>query len=475
MPSLIVDQSDRRTGGPIVGRVLIGRLPTNGVVVEESTVSRLHAWIDLDRHGQYFVGDSGSLGGTHVNGRAVTKRRGLEDGDVILIGRAHIVFSHDELPPPGVTPIDLAGLPPNENVEEAGVLFDCVCGAPVWFKAAAIGQAHVCRHCGATILIPDRSGAVAQTVQAAVIAEPGVPPSKELPSVTLDTSPHSAPGSEPNQEFREDRGDAVSSDEDNGLFDADAYESVDGLEGHAAQEQEYNDGNSGNGNGFQTTGFSQRSGELRPDTDAASIRPSLFQNRAPVRMIESPAPGAREEPAIVPIAELTAAVRTETCSICRHAMAAAEATTACPSCGLTFHVDCWKENFGCSAYGCDQVNVLKPADAENEADAPVSPPLTIPTAEEDADAEGFPWEFLFLAMSVVGSLLGALAYGVPPLIGAGGTAIYLAGFKPSRRRRGIAVISLLVCLLGIAGGVYLSYLFWNGWPIGRAVARGGRP
>src|SRR5207302_5838975 len=123
-----------------------------------TSVSRLHAWIDADADGRYFIADSGSLTGTFVNGRTIEKRRMLADGDVIRIGQAQIIFSLEESLPPGVQHVDLAGKPPAQNVEEAGVLFDCRCGAPMWFKATGIGQAHPCRHCGRTVRVPDRSG-----------------------------------------------------------------------------------------------------------------------------------------------------------------------------------------------------------------------------------------------------------------------------------------------------------------------------
>src|SRR6478672_11532487 len=130
MPTLIIQQSGFRTGGRISERVLIGRLPTNGILVNDSSVSRLHAWVDATSDGHYFIADTGSLTGTWVNGRAIEKRKSLDDGDVIKIGNVQITFStHDHLPA-GVSPINLGGLPPSLDTADAGVLFDCPCGAP---------------------------------------------------------------------------------------------------------------------------------------------------------------------------------------------------------------------------------------------------------------------------------------------------------------------------------------------------------
>lgn len=40
------------------------------------------------------------------------------------------------------------------------------------------------------------------------------------------------------------------------------------------------------------------------------------------------------------------------CSICQTTIIAGEETVLCPYCNLPFHGECWDENRGCSAYGC---------------------------------------------------------------------------------------------------------------------------
>lgn len=69
------------------------------------------------------------------------------------------------------------------------------------------------------------------------------------------------------------------------------------------------------------------------------------------RSVEIPHPAGEGDPALPTAGQ-------PVCSICQCAILAGEQTTDCPSCKLVFHVDCWSENLGCSAYGCDQVNVL---------------------------------------------------------------------------------------------------------------------
>src|SRR5438105_2298698 len=119
MPTLIIEQPGKRSGGRIPGRVLIGRLPTNGISIADSSISRLHAWIDRNEDGTYYVADTGSLTGTRVNGRPIERRQDLRDGDVIRVGQSQIVFSEYEDLPAGVEEVSLAGQPPLENVAEA--------------------------------------------------------------------------------------------------------------------------------------------------------------------------------------------------------------------------------------------------------------------------------------------------------------------------------------------------------------------
>ena len=40
------------------------------------------------------------------------------------------------------------------------------------------------------------------------------------------------------------------------------------------------------------------------------------------------------------------------CSICQTGIVSGEEMVNCPDCGLPFHLECWQENQGCSAYGC---------------------------------------------------------------------------------------------------------------------------
>jgi hypothetical protein len=60
----------------------------------------------------------------------------------------------------------------------------------------------------------------------------------------------------------------------------------------------------------------------------------------------------------------------KTCPICQTQIVRGESVVACPSCKLDYHHECWKENGGCGAYGCEQAPETKktPVKADDQQD-----------------------------------------------------------------------------------------------------------
>ena len=79
--------------------VTIGRDPSNAVFLNDMTVSRRHAKIDLAGidSGFAMVDDLGSLNGTWVDGAIVNKAM-LKDGSTIQIGTFRMVFHTNRRP-----------------------------------------------------------------------------------------------------------------------------------------------------------------------------------------------------------------------------------------------------------------------------------------------------------------------------------------------------------------------------------------
>jgi len=73
-------------------RVVLGRSRECDIQIEDGNVSRRHAELDRDGDSGWTVVDLGSTNGTEVNGRRITKRTTLDDGDRIGIGGTELVF-----------------------------------------------------------------------------------------------------------------------------------------------------------------------------------------------------------------------------------------------------------------------------------------------------------------------------------------------------------------------------------------------
>lgn len=69
----------------------LGRDPESDIFLNDMTVSRSHARLEVGDDGAVGVSDAGSLNGTYVNGRCVDSAR-LVDGDVLQIGTFQMVF-----------------------------------------------------------------------------------------------------------------------------------------------------------------------------------------------------------------------------------------------------------------------------------------------------------------------------------------------------------------------------------------------
>jgi pSer/pThr/pTyr-binding forkhead associated (FHA) protein len=142
------------------------------------------------------------------------------------------------------------------------------------------------------------------------------------------------------------------------------------------------------------------------------------------------------------------------CGVCHSPINEGEETKSCPDCGTTFHADCWQENYGCSSYGCPQVNKLKPPDAETESTSKAADMMV--TIEEPARSA--PWDLLLLAGSIVGSVIGGLLFGVPAVLVALVASARL--FTGRAQRRGLVALAVVVSVVGVVGGLALSDFWW---------------
>jgi hypothetical protein len=406
MPILTYTTSDGPHGGTLNSRVLIGRRLSYGISFSDPTVSRLHAWIDpvADENATWVIADAGSKTGTFVNDQKIT-RHPLHDGDIISVGKTSLTYFERDTLPDGIASVDLIAPPP--IVRDAGILFECACGAPLWVGNELAGKRGMCRHCRQPVTVPklepDDIKPPAPSAEARADLSPP-PPSAPAPIETtpvVEDEPPTAP--------------AV----------ADEEESLPSGPGVIEEE-------------------------IHPAEVEAAVEEPIEEAAAPQPPADPPG-SVPSTPAPVVVDDTTK--RKNKCAVCHSHIVAGEEMITCPDCAMTFHAECWQENLGCSSYGCPQVNCLQPRPAA----APVGGLLgEAETVEPPANNNR--WELILLAASVVGSVLGALLFGGLSALVALASLLVLLLKKPNRA--GLLLASIVICLVGIAGGLLLSDFYY---------------
>jgi hypothetical protein len=92
-PALVVRSGGGRAGehfAPQGDHTSIGRSPDCDIFLDDVTVSRRHALL-IERGGDFFIEDQGSLNGTFLNRRRIESSR-LDDGDELQIGKYRLTF-----------------------------------------------------------------------------------------------------------------------------------------------------------------------------------------------------------------------------------------------------------------------------------------------------------------------------------------------------------------------------------------------
>jgi hypothetical protein len=75
-------------------RVSIGRVADNELVLNDTSVSKIHAALTMNQQATLLVADTGSTNGTYINGRRISygEARQIEEGDVVGFGDVEVRF-----------------------------------------------------------------------------------------------------------------------------------------------------------------------------------------------------------------------------------------------------------------------------------------------------------------------------------------------------------------------------------------------
>lgn len=90
------NRRDRRFEFRGAGRISVGRTSANDLVIDDVSVSKIHASVVIDAEGKLSVADTGSTNGTFINGERIPYGKALPigDGDRVKFGSIGVIFEH---------------------------------------------------------------------------------------------------------------------------------------------------------------------------------------------------------------------------------------------------------------------------------------------------------------------------------------------------------------------------------------------
>ena len=151
----------------------------------------------------------------------------------------------------------------------------------------------------------------------------------------------------------------------------------------------------------------------------------------------------------------------EMCNVCQTVIEDDDERTTCDACQLPFHVECWTENLGCSAYGCENVNALKSGPDIQLGPLPSTPLRPYRRQAVQTQEDDLPVDHLLLAASAVATVVGILTCGAPSLIVVGLAAWRIAVNHRQGESVRMPALSLALSVVGVLVGLCLSVGFWT--------------
>src|SRR6476661_7911012 len=95
--------------------IKLGKVPSAHLKLDDETVSRMHAIIEVNGPGDVSIIDLGSTKGTFVNGQKVNKAK-LQSGDTIVVGETRIELTINASEDDEVTRVNQTSVPPADVI-----------------------------------------------------------------------------------------------------------------------------------------------------------------------------------------------------------------------------------------------------------------------------------------------------------------------------------------------------------------------
>src|SRR6187431_93579 len=95
--------------------IKLGKVPSAHLKLDDETVSRMHAIIEVNGPGDVSIIDLGSTKGTFVNGQKVNKAK-LQSGDTIVVGETRIELAIGASEEEEVTKVNTGSVPPADVI-----------------------------------------------------------------------------------------------------------------------------------------------------------------------------------------------------------------------------------------------------------------------------------------------------------------------------------------------------------------------
>lgn len=95
MAKLYIFHRNGRSEYQLADHNVLGRHPKNRIKVQEPGVSKVHCLISQDSGRDFTIRDLGSRNGTYVNGKRITGKVALKDGDDLLLGNTRCLFREE--------------------------------------------------------------------------------------------------------------------------------------------------------------------------------------------------------------------------------------------------------------------------------------------------------------------------------------------------------------------------------------------